>query len=343
MFINPHHTPNILQPRTQPQKIQQPRKPKRKDTQVPQSSDHTNNVVDEAVHKELGECLVRAATTASSLEAGQDSGNITKTRSKTTPNESSSLRTTSGGSPGCQETIGDTIAQTMFENVSKESNDSLLARGNILRSDDDRLKLDELMALCTTLQNRVLDLEKTKTTQHNEIVSLKRSIKKLEKNKAEEIIQNEDITLVNVQYDEMLDVDALHSEEVFVAKQKVATTTTATITTEEITLAQALEALKPKDKGKVIMIEEPGKPKQKVQIMLDEEAVLKLQAEFDEEERLVREKAKKEQEANIALIETWDDIQAKIDVDHQLAERLQAQEEEELSDAKKATLFPQLL
>ncbi|GKF08183.1 hypothetical protein Tco_0042407, partial [Tanacetum coccineum] len=45
----------------------------------------------EAVHKELGDSLVRAATTASSLEAEQDSGNITKTRSKATPNESSSL------------------------------------------------------------------------------------------------------------------------------------------------------------------------------------------------------------------------------------------------------------
>ncbi|GKF89693.1 hypothetical protein Tco_0263656, partial [Tanacetum coccineum] len=77
--------------------------------------------------------------------------------------------------------MGDTIAQTRFENVSNNSNDSLLARGNTLRSDEDRLKLDELMALCTTLQNRVLDLEKTKTTQHNEIASLKRRVKNLEK------------------------------------------------------------------------------------------------------------------------------------------------------------------
>ncbi|GJU08042.1 putative ribonuclease H-like domain-containing protein [Tanacetum coccineum] len=99
---------------------------------------------DEAVHKELGDSLVRAATTASSLEAEQDSGNINKTQSKATPNESSSLGTTSGGGPRCQETIGDTIAQTRFENVSKHSNDSLLARGNTLRSDEDRLKLDEL-------------------------------------------------------------------------------------------------------------------------------------------------------------------------------------------------------
>ncbi|GJS17023.1 putative ribonuclease H-like domain-containing protein [Tanacetum coccineum] len=137
--------------------------------------------VHKAVHKELGDSLVRAATTASSLEAEQDSGNINKTKSKATPNESSSLGTTLGGGPRCQETIGDTIAQTRFESVSKHSNDSLLARGNTLQSDEDRLKLDELMTLCTTLQNRVLDLEKTKTTQHNDISILKKRVKKLEK------------------------------------------------------------------------------------------------------------------------------------------------------------------
>ncbi|GKG51745.1 hypothetical protein Tco_0544383, partial [Tanacetum coccineum] len=78
------------------------------------------------------------------------------------PNESSSQGTNLGGGPWCQETMGDTIAQTRFESVSKYSNDSLLARGNTLRSDEDRIKLDELMALklCTNLQNKVLDLEK---------------------------------------------------------------------------------------------------------------------------------------------------------------------------------------
>ncbi|GJY93392.1 retrovirus-related pol polyprotein from transposon TNT 1-94 [Tanacetum coccineum] len=315
---------------------------------------------DEAVHKELGDSLVRAATTASSLEAEQDSGNITKTRSKATPNESSSLGTTSGGGPRCQETMRDTIAQTRFESVSKHSNDSLLARGNTLQSDEDRLKLNELMELCTNLQTRVLDLEKTKTTQQNEIASLKRRVKKLEKKRSSRthklkrlykvgltarvessgdeenlgedatkqgrinaIDADEEITLVNVQDDadnEMFDVNVLGNEEVFVAGQnenvveeivdaaQVSTaTTTVTITTEEITLAQALKALKtskPKDKGKGIMIEEPVKPmKKKVQIMLDEEVATKLQAEFDEEERLAREKAKKEKEANIALIE----------------------------------------
>ncbi|GKE68286.1 hypothetical protein Tco_1526358 [Tanacetum coccineum] len=150
-----------------------------------------------------------------------------------------------------------------------------------------------------------------------------------------------------------------------------ATTTTAT-TVDNITLAQALEKLKttkPRKKGVVIqelgestttissqlssqqsqekgkgLLIEPVKPmKKKDQIRLDEETALNLQAEFDEEERLAREKAEKEEEANIALIETWDDIQAKIDADHQLAERMQAQEQEELSIKEKATLFQQLL
>ncbi|GKC63895.1 hypothetical protein Tco_1096493, partial [Tanacetum coccineum] len=368
------------------QKTQKPKKPKRKDTQVPQPSDPSENVVDKAVHKELGDSLVRAATIASSLEAEQDSGNITKTRSKATPNESSSLGTTSGGGPRCQETMGDTIAQARFENVSKHSNDSLLARGNTLRSDEDSRKLNELMELCTTLQNRVLDLEKTKTSQHNEIASLKKRVKKLEKKnrsrthklkrlykvgltarvessgdeksfgedaskqgRINAIDADEDITLVNVQDDadnEMFDVDIF----------KCTATTAVTITTEEITLAQALKALKtskPKvkgiifqeprkstttttissqqsqDKGKGIMIEEHVKHiKKKDLIRLDEEVALKLQAEFNEEERLAREKAEKEKEANIALIEEWDNIQAKIDADYQLAKRLQAQEHE---------------
>ncbi|GKA40213.1 hypothetical protein Tco_0732806, partial [Tanacetum coccineum] len=111
---DPHHTPTIIQSSTQPQKTQKPRKPKRKDTQIPQSSNPSENVPNKVVHKELGDNLVRAGTTASSLEVEQDSGR----------------------GPRCQETMGDTTART-----------SLLARGNTLRSDEDRLKLNELMEL----------------------------------------------------------------------------------------------------------------------------------------------------------------------------------------------------
>ncbi|GJW11733.1 hypothetical protein Tco_1577560 [Tanacetum coccineum] len=157
------------------------RRPKRKDTKVPQPSGPRDNVVDKAIDEERDDSLERAATTATSLDAEQDRGNIDKTQSKATPNEPSSLRTSSGGGPRRQEIIGDTIAQTRSENVFKLSNDPLLARGNTLRSGEDRLTLQELMKLCTNLKNRLIDPENTKTAQAQEILSLKLRVKKLEK------------------------------------------------------------------------------------------------------------------------------------------------------------------
>ncbi|GJT65472.1 hypothetical protein Tco_1016952 [Tanacetum coccineum] len=118
--------------------------------------DNVEHVADKAINEEMDDSLVRAATTASSLEKEQDSGNITKTRSKATPNEAGSLGTTSGGGPKRQDTIRDTIAQT-------------------------RLQLNELMELCTNLQQRVLNLENAKTAQAQEITSLKLRVKRLEK------------------------------------------------------------------------------------------------------------------------------------------------------------------
>ncbi|GKD37027.1 hypothetical protein Tco_1257234, partial [Tanacetum coccineum] len=119
--------------------------------------------------------------------------------------------------------MGDTIAQTRFENVSKHSNNSLLARGNTLQSDEDRLKLDELIPLCTTLQNRVLDLEKTKTTQHNEIASLKRRVKKLEKKNRSRTHKLKRLYKVGLtsRVESSGDEESLDGEEVFVAEQEV--------------------------------------------------------------------------------------------------------------------------
>ncbi|GJT45791.1 hypothetical protein Tco_0954506 [Tanacetum coccineum] len=231
--------------------------------------------------------------------------------------------------------MGDTIAQTRFENVSKLSNDSLLARGNTLRSDEDRLKLNELIELCTNLQKKVLDLEKTKTTQANKIASLKRRGEDASKQgrRINVIDAYDDITLVSVQDDadkEMFDVDALNGKEVFVAGQN------ENVVKEVVDAAQVkgiifqepgestttkstptIYSQQSQDKGKGIMIEEPVKPKKKKDLIrLDKEVALKLQAEYDEEERLAKEKVEKEKESNIALIETWDDIQEKIDADH---------------------------
>nr|GEY27072.1 hypothetical protein [Tanacetum cinerariifolium] len=76
--VNPtdaHHTPTIIQPSTsQPQGKQKTRKTKRKDTELPQTSGPTTDVADKAINKEMDDSLVRAATTATSLDAEQDRG-----------------------------------------------------------------------------------------------------------------------------------------------------------------------------------------------------------------------------------------------------------------------------
>ncbi|GJS95462.1 putative ribonuclease H-like domain-containing protein [Tanacetum coccineum] len=241
------------------------------------------------------------------------------------------------------------------KNVSKHFNDPLL-------SSEDRLKLEELMTLCTSLQNRVLDLEHTKTTQALEIDSLKRRVKKLEKKqrsrthklrrlykvglsarvvssedeglgeedaskqgrKIHDINADEDITLENVHDADMFRVHDLDGDEVFLEIEEpvvnVATTTSTIpvsaakdLSDVDMTLAQALAELKSvkpkqeqastpitssKDKGKGIMVEEPLKMKKKDQVLFDEQEAIRLQAQFNEEERITREK----EEANAALI-----------------------------------------
>ncbi|GKB74274.1 hypothetical protein Tco_0935686, partial [Tanacetum coccineum] len=286
------------------------RRTKRKDTEVPQPSGPSTKVVDEAVYEERDDSLERATTSATSLDAEQDRG----------------------GGPRRQETMGDTIAQTRSENISKLSNVPLLTRGNTLRNGEDRLKLQELMELCTNLQNRVIDLENTKTAQAQEIRSLKLGVKKLEKKggsrthkfkrlykgrKIDNIDKDAEITLVDEIHgrygdDIMFDVSDLAGEEA-----------------------------KIQDKGKAKMFEPElvKKLSKKDQLKLDEEVAQRLQAEFDEQKRIEKEKAK----ANIALKDTWDDIQAKIKVDQLLAERLQTREQEELTVEERAILFQQLL
>ncbi|GJU02235.1 hypothetical protein Tco_1112573 [Tanacetum coccineum] len=156
----------------------------------------------------------------------------------------------------------------------------------------DSLKLNELMELCTNLQQRLLDLETKKTTQANEIASFKRRVKKLEQKKRlrtyglkrlykvgltarvessrdeedlgkdaskqgrriHDIDAYKDITLVNDQDDaDMFDVNTLTGDEVLVEQEVVAKDVNLIV--YEVTFAQALAALKsvkPKVKANVV-------------------------------------------------------------------------------------------
>nr|GEY39690.1 hypothetical protein [Tanacetum cinerariifolium] len=336
---DPQQTPTIIQPTTsQPRRKQKTRKSRKNDTKLPQISVPTEVVANEAVYDEMCDSMERAATTATGSDSEQDRGS----------------------GPRRQETIGDAAAQTRSERVSKLSNDLALLRVNTFRSGEDRLKLTEFMELCTQLQLRVLALETTKTNQALEIRSLKRKVKKLEK-KARGCIQTgEKITDINADVEDtlieetqgrnhdnlMFDIGVLDEQKVktligIKAAKPKAVTTAATTTTTAVTRPKARGA---KAKGKVKMVK-PEKPlKKKDEIMIDEEVArnleAQLQVELEEEERLVR---KKEKEANKALIVKWDDVEAMIDADHELAERLQVKEQGEVTIKERLKLFVELM
>ncbi|GJZ32951.1 hypothetical protein Tco_0578387 [Tanacetum coccineum] len=195
-----------------PQNTQTPRQALQEDTQLPQTSVPIPNVADEAVFKEWDDRVVRATTTAASLDTTQASGNISKTQSMVMSNNPLSQEIGSADRPMCQEAMRGVSAQTRSERASIHSYDSPLLGVNTLGSDEERIEyqeltdnippipydsplsggytpgrdegrpdLHELMAICTKLSDRVLDLEKEKDTQAVEILKLKNRIKKLER------------------------------------------------------------------------------------------------------------------------------------------------------------------
>ncbi|GKD51336.1 hypothetical protein Tco_1280312 [Tanacetum coccineum] len=145
--------------------------------------------------------------------------------------------------------------------------------------------------------------------------------------------------------------------EIKAAKPKVVITAATTTTTtrpkargvvvqepSEFRTSPEAQPSKSKDKGKEIMIEPEVPLKRKDQVALDEDLARNIQAQLDaeiiEEERLERQK---QEEANIALIESWENTQAMMEADRLLAERLQTREREELTDEEKGKLFMELM
>ncbi|GJW49966.1 putative ribonuclease H-like domain-containing protein [Tanacetum coccineum] len=326
-------------------------------------------IANETIIKEWEDRMERSATTASSLEAKQDSGNINRTKSIATLNESFPQGTDSSSGPRYALTVNPTIYTICIEQfwatakvntvngecqiqalvdkkrviITEKSvrsdlmledaegteclpNDVIFERLTLMgrkqrkdsgptkpipdeatneehvstlsydlsQSGEDRLQLTELMSLCTSLQEKVLDLEEAKTSQAKEIG---RKIANLDVDEEVTLIdetqeRNDEEMLFDVQ-------DDLQGEEVVAEKEvtekKVSaddpvtttgevvtnanvevTTASSPITTiDELTLAQTLieiKAAKPKaittaattttttrPKARRVVVQEPSK------------------------------------------------------------------------------------
>ncbi|GJR30335.1 hypothetical protein Tco_1106567 [Tanacetum coccineum] len=163
-----------------PQNTQSPRQALQKDTQLPQTSMPIPHEADDAVFKEWDDRVVRATTTAASLDAAQPSGNITKTQSQAMSNDPLSQEIGSGvNTPGSDEERLE--HQELTDNVPPTPHDLPLLGGYTPGSDEGRPNINELMAICTQLSNMVLALEHLKTVQDLVINRLKKKVKRLEK------------------------------------------------------------------------------------------------------------------------------------------------------------------
>nr|GEW88964.1 ribonuclease H-like domain-containing protein [Tanacetum cinerariifolium] len=307
MPSTPQHTQTTIQPSTsKPQKKQKPRKPRRQEPEETQSSGPTTNVADEALNE---------------------------------------------------------------KNIPTQSNNPPLSRVNTLRSGEDRLKLNKLMELYTKLSEKRLE-KKRKSRTHG----LKRLYKvglstRVESSAKEQSLGEDDaskhgrnivdidadseITLVDetikdrgrINDEKMFDIDVLNDEEVVVEDVNAAsiatvitTAATTVVSIDDITFDQALVEIKTsKPKARGVVMQEPNEKKD--QISFDEQEARRLQAEFDEQDRLAEEKAQLIEDENLA----WDNVQAMMDADYELATRLQEEEQRELTIKEKSRLFVEFI
>nr|GEW76477.1 reverse transcriptase domain-containing protein [Tanacetum cinerariifolium] len=211
-----------------------------------------------------------------------------------------------------------------------------------------RDRVERAATTTASLDAKVLALENNKTAQDLEITYLKKRVKRLEKKRKSRTSQLKrrlfkvrikyfaEKSLVTTTSINITTVEPVTTVSAPITTTGVSvstaepstpltTTTTTIIEDEDLTIAQTfmkIKSEKSKDKAKDKAKERGSKEKSK------------------KEERLTRQK---EKEANIALIAESDDVQAMMDEDHELAERLQAEEQGKLTIKERSKLFVELM
>ncbi|GJW07877.1 hypothetical protein Tco_1570300 [Tanacetum coccineum] len=306
--VESHHTPTVAPSTSQPHHSPTLRDLIRQETEVPQPSSPTQtHVADKAASTCMDVRHGGVATTVSSLDAGHGSGNIDKTASM--------------------------------------PHDSPLPRVHTLGSDEGRMQHDELMELVTKLTDRVVsletDLHQTKKVYGAAYTKLIKKVKRLEDklNKSRrkrrlmgaqtqgshEHEMEADFKFTTAEDDSTANVSVnTAGAEISTASPKIKTTGVSVddVAAEGLVYIRR-SAAKRKYKGKAIMEEsEPTQTKTKIQQeqeRLGFEEALRLQEQFDEEER--QRISNVHEEGSTFKPEEWDNIQAQIEADEELAHR----------------------
>ncbi|GJY10453.1 hypothetical protein Tco_0378638 [Tanacetum coccineum] len=356
VLVESHHTPTDA-PSTSPPHISPTlRSPIRQETEFRQlSSPPHTNVADEVASTCVDVRHEGAATTVTSLDAGQGSGNINKTPSM--------------------------------------PYDSPLLKGHTLGSDEGRMQQHELMDLVIKLSDRCealeTDLRQTKKVYGDAFTRLIKKVKKLEKTvktsqarrrsrvvisdneedledsskqgrMIEEIDQDTGITLVQINAEDQVTPTKVsaqgeaHTQQdqpedhlrVLSAAKVLVDATSKRREVENVQSYTRRRRAVSTGSGEISTAEEPvstagaSMPVSTVG-MVQEASTPSSVATKDKAER--QRIARVHEEASPFNIEEWEDIQATIEADEELAQRIQVEEREKYSKAGKARLVAELI
>nr|GEV53228.1 hypothetical protein [Tanacetum cinerariifolium] len=253
-------------------------------------------VGDEAVYIREDDKVVRAATTATSLEAEHESGNIHKTRSTTILNESSPQGTSSDVNTSGSREASMEHQYDLTDFIPLTSHDLPLSGGHTPGSDEGDFN-DDIDDMVT------------------------------------EVVENVEGDIVNVGGSVNTATTGVSAASVSISTAEPRTpptTTTIAFKDKDLTISQTL--VKMRNKGKGIMVEPQNPPKnlRKAQIQMDEELAMRLHEEEKVElERMQRDRVAQEEASNAALTVEFDEVQARMDADALFAARIQEEEREQ--------------
>nr|GEW18758.1 xylulose kinase-1 [Tanacetum cinerariifolium] len=253
-------------------------------------------------------------------------------------------------------------------NVPSMPHDSPLPRVNTLGSNEGSMTLQELTVLCTTLSQKVesleADLKQTKQVYGAAYTKLIIKVKELEKtvktSKARRKAKNREAHTQEDRPKDQLGVlsaakiladTAKRNVQTYTGRRAVSTgsrgvsTTSRMINTAEESISTVGASMPVStagmiDKGKGIMEESEldvtKTKRQQKQERLGLETAVRLQEQFDEEDR--QRIARVHEAAQSFTEEEWENIKSRVEVDEELTQRLQAEERNKYSEVDQAKM-----
>ncbi|GJV92857.1 hypothetical protein Tco_1540670 [Tanacetum coccineum] len=351
--VESHHTPTSAPSTSQPPVSPTSRRTTRQESMVPHPRSPTQTpVADEAASTGVDVRYGGATTTVTGLEAGQGSGNIDKT--PTMPHDSPLLRVNTLGSDEGSMTQQELMV--FYTTLSKKVES--------LETDLKQTKQIYGAAYTRLIKKVKNDLEDPPKQG--------RKIAAIDQDPGISLVHHDAEIQWRYWHDMEFDFDFDVAKEVSTAEKDVSTAepvsiagtavTTASVavsiaspsrnigvsTADDINMAKTLvyirkSAVKDKGKGK---IDESEKVKTKTKLQqeqerLDFEVAVRLQAELKEEER--QRIVSVHEATSLFNVEEWEDIQARVEADEELVQRLQAEEREKYTEAEKARMLAELI